>query len=177
MQTPASSRVMGFHNLLLVSSRRHRSPAVLPREDASPRSLQPTCCHEHPPKHPTPKLQALAFPTAATGPALPLEPSPEFPHVTVHDDVEYPLPASSTLGGDAVGAAPPAAASITAPKGGPVSQALARADFVGPTRARYASSRAPPVTPSLLPRHPELGSWVPRPASVSSTKTAHDPQA
>lgn len=71
------------------------------------------------------------------------------------------MPASSTLGGDAVGAAPPAATNAIAPRGCPVSRAVARAGFFGPTRARWAGSQAPlsrPVhslgIPSSLPERP-----------------------
>jgi hypothetical protein len=61
-------------------------------------------------------------------PASPFRPSlrPSFQNATVHGDADRPLPAFSALGGDAVDAAPPAAATHIAPKGYPVSRALAR---------------------------------------------------
>jgi hypothetical protein len=58
-------------------------------------------------------------------PVSPFRPSlrPSFQNATVHDDAARPLPAFATLGGDAVDAAPPAAATLTAPKGRSVSRA------------------------------------------------------
>jgi hypothetical protein len=44
--------------------------------------------NEYPLEHPTPKLQALTFPTAVTSRALPLELSPELPLTITHRDAE-----------------------------------------------------------------------------------------
>jgi hypothetical protein len=79
-------------------------------------------------------------------PASPFRPSlrPRFQNAAVHSDAEGPSPACSTLGGDAVDAAPPAAANPTAPKGCSVSQAR---------RSRGALS-APHGPDGLASRHP-----------------------
>jgi hypothetical protein len=152
---------MGLRNPLLALLRRRRSAVVVPREDASHRPLQPTCCHEYPLEHATPKLRALTLPTAATCPALPPEPSLDFPNATVHSDVDWPLPASSTLSGDAVDAAPPAAASPITPKGRPVS------------RTRCSRGHCPPRTGPMsqlagTPCRP----FVPSPASRGRSQGA-----
>jgi len=79
---------MGLRLLLPPAPRLRQSAVDLRGEDASYQPLQPTCCHEHPLEHPTPKLQALTFPTAAAPYALPLEPPPELPPAVAYDDVE-----------------------------------------------------------------------------------------
>lgn len=64
------------------------------------------------------------------------------------------MPACSALVGDAVGAAPPAAVNAIAPQGCSVSRAVTRADFLGPTRARWADSQAPLTHPAPSPGIP-----------------------
>jgi hypothetical protein len=94
----------------LLSQHRPRNPAKALREDASHQFLQPTCCHENPREHSTPKLRTLVLPTVTSF----SEPSvgPQKPATTPNS-----LTASPALGGDAVGAAPPTAANITGPGG------------------------------------------------------------
>jgi hypothetical protein len=71
------------------------------------------------------------------------------------------LPASPTLGQNAVGAAPAASADCTSPKGGPVSRAPSSCGRCQPSHAWCADQLASPVAPLLLTRHPEFGSNEP----------------
>jgi hypothetical protein len=98
-------------------------------------------------------------------PASPFRPSlrPSFQNATVHSDAEGPLPACSTLGGDTVDAASPAAANPTAPKGCPVSRAH---------RSQGALS-APHEPDGLASRHP-LSPKAPFPGIPRSVPEGQD---
>jgi hypothetical protein len=95
------------------------------------------------------------------------------------------LPASSTLGGDAVDAAPPAAAITICPSQGcSVSRAVARAGFVYPARAQWPGSQAPlshpspsPGIPSSVPECPIRFSCAARHGRTRSTNPARLPPA
>jgi len=102
-------------------------------------------------------------------PASPFRPSlrPSFQNAAVHGDADRPLPACSTLGGDAVDAAPPAAAILTAPQGCSVSRTACSQGHC-PPRTRPVSwlagtpcrSRAP--FPASRARLPEARTFVTR---------------
>jgi hypothetical protein len=100
-------------------------------------------------------------------PVPPFRPSlrPGFQNATVHGDADRPLPAFSALSGDAVDAAPPAAAALTAPKGHPVSRVSARRGIVRPKNGPDGPASKHPLSP---PR-PSLGI----PSSVPKGQDRH----
>jgi hypothetical protein len=115
----------------------------------------------------------LAPLTRRSRPALRLGRNPERLCLAIHGDVGPPQATCPTLGSGAIGVAPLAAALLTAPKGGPVSQA---ADSCGPCQplTRPVSPRAGDSCRAPFPcQHP--GSVTNRPSSscVTPTKVAY----
>jgi len=91
-------RVVGLPSLL--SLRAATPPACRPLDgtDTSRQSLQPTCFHEYPRSHPTPKLGALARPPAANLLVLPSGWVPSLLPEAILGDAGWPFLASPALG-------------------------------------------------------------------------------
>jgi len=144
-------RVVGLPSLL--SREPKAAPACRPsrERDASRQSLQPTCCHEYPQGHATPKLQALALATAALLLVLRAGwgPSPR-PEASL-GGAGLPLLASPALGRPAqLVLRQPAAAEPSPLRGACGVPLWARPGIVNPYRARRPGSQ----TPHLATRSP-----------------------
>jgi len=99
----------------------------------------------------------LPFPSPRVRPRSYLELAP----VCFHGNAGWPLPASPTLGGDAVGAAPPATAASPPRKAARCPEPGSCGRYQ-PSRAWRVDDPTSPVTLWSFPRHPEFSTTGPR---------------